>query len=63
MRKSVSGFSRKSRSKYLESITFMDFGLIQSKVIVILGLSRSLRLAFALYGLYKLCHHFAAPEP
>jgi len=41
----------------------MDFGLIQSKVIVILGLSRSLRLAFALYGLYKLCHHFAAPEP
>jgi hypothetical protein len=29
------GFSRQSRSKILESITFYDFELIQSKIIVI----------------------------
>jgi hypothetical protein len=29
------GFPHNSRSKYLESITFYDFGLIQSKIIVI----------------------------
>jgi hypothetical protein len=29
------GFSLQSRSKILESITFYDFGLIQSKIIVI----------------------------
>jgi len=29
------GFSQESRSKALESITFYDFGLIQSKIIVI----------------------------
>jgi hypothetical protein len=29
------GFPHGSRSKHLESITFYDFGLIQSKIIVI----------------------------
>jgi hypothetical protein len=33
--KAGTGFSRQSRSKILESITFYDFGLIQSKIIVI----------------------------
>jgi len=29
------GFSRQTRSKHLESITFFEFGLIQSKLDVI----------------------------
>jgi len=35
MGKMGAGFSRQSRSKRLESVTFYDFGLIQSKIIVI----------------------------
>jgi len=31
----VTGFSHESRSKHLESITFYEFGLFQSKLIVI----------------------------
>jgi hypothetical protein len=34
-KKAGADFSRISRSKILESITFYDFGLIQSKIIVI----------------------------
>jgi hypothetical protein len=33
--KAGAGFSLKSRTKYLESIRFYDFGSIQSKIIVI----------------------------
>jgi hypothetical protein len=33
--KAGTGFSRKSGSKIWESITFYDFGLVQSKIIVI----------------------------
>jgi len=35
MRKVDTGFSHQSRPKLLESITFYDFGLIQSEIIVI----------------------------
>jgi hypothetical protein len=34
-KKMGTGFSLRSRSKILESITFYDFGLIQSNIIVI----------------------------